>query len=80
MWHTIHMKRTNVVLDEAILEEATRAMGTRTYSAAINQALEEAIRVRKIRGLSAFFGKGLWQGNLAEMREDRPAAKHTVVK
>lgn len=55
-------------------------MGTRTYSAAINQALEEAIRVRKIRGLSAFFGKGLWQGNLAEMREDRPAAKHTVVK
>ena len=70
--HTIHMKRTNVVLADDVLEEATRVLGVKTYSAAINMALEEAIRVKKIRNMAALFGTDLWQGNLAEMREDAP--------
>ena len=65
------MKRTNVVLDEEVLAEATRVMGAKTYSAAINEALSEAIRTRKIRTLRSTFGKGLWEGDLSEMREDR---------
>ena len=32
----------------------------------------EAIRVRKIQSLRSFFGQGLWQGDLPQMREDRP--------
>ena len=66
------MKRTNVVLSDEILQEATRVLGVKTYSAAINMALEEAIRVKKIRNMAALFGSDLWQGNLAEMREDAP--------
>jgi hypothetical protein len=66
------MKRTNLVLDEAILKEATRILGAKTYSSAVNQAMEEVIRIRKIQGLPHFFGQGLWHGNLAQMREDRP--------
>lgn len=73
MSHTIHMKRTNVVLNEELLKEATQVLGAKTYSAAINLALEEAVRVKKIRNMAALFGSGLWQGDLAEMREDRPA-------
>jgi hypothetical protein len=38
-------------------------------------ALAEAVRRKKVEGLAEFFGKGLWQGNLAEMREDRPRRK-----
>ncbi len=72
--HTIHMKRTNVVLNDEVLEEATRVLGVKTYSAAINMALEEAIRVKKIRNMAALFGSDLWQGNLAEMRDDAPIA------
>lgn len=68
--YPIHMKRTNLVLDEQILEEATRVLGARTYSAAVNGALAELLRVRKIQSLSGFFGRGLWKGNLAQMRED----------
>ncbi len=71
MGHTIHMKRTKVVLDEHALDEAVRVLGVKTYSAAINQALEEVVRVRKIQGIAGFFGRDLWQGDLAEMREDR---------
>lgn len=64
------MKRTNVVLDEEVLAEATRVMGAKTYSAAINEALSEAIRTRKVRALRSTFGMGLWEGDLSEMRED----------
>ena len=66
------MKRTNLVLDDALLEEATRVLGTRTYSAAVNQALAEVLRIRKVQRLSDFFGHGLWEGDLEEMRQDSP--------
>ena len=69
--YTIHMKRTNLVLDPHLLEEAIRVFGTKTYSAAVNAALKEVLRVRHIQSLPQFFGSGLWEGNLAEMREDR---------
>jgi Arc/MetJ family transcription regulator len=65
------MKRTNLVLDARLLDEARRVLGTRTYSATVNQALEEITRVKKVQGLASFFGKGLWNGDLSEMREDR---------
>ena len=65
------MKRTNLVLDENILEEAVRVLGVKTYSAAVNLALEEAIRIKKLTSLREFFGHGLWEGDLSKMREDR---------
>ena len=38
------MRRTNLVLDDQLLEQATRVLGAKTYSAAVNTALEEVIR------------------------------------
>ena len=64
------MKRTNVVLDEELLDEAVRVLGRKTYSATINLALKEAIRIHNFQELGKHFGKGLWIGDLAEMRED----------
>ena len=72
------MVRTNLVLDRELLEQATRALGVKTYSAAVNTALAEALRVRKIQGLSRFFGQGLWEGDLSAMREDRPRRRPRV--
>ena len=66
------MKRTNLVLDENLLETATWLLGAKTYSATVNKALEEAIKLAKIRQLGAFIGKAVWDGNLSEMREDAP--------
>lgn len=66
------MKRTNLVLDEQLLEEAVRVLAAKTYSAAVNTALEEVIRLRKIQSIPKFFGSDLWEGELAEMRRDRP--------
>ena len=71
--HTIHMKRTNLVLNEALLEEATRLSGERTYSRAVERALEDFVRRAKARRILELSGSGLWQGDLSVVREDRPA-------
>lgn len=66
------MKRANLVLDEHLLEEARKLLGAKTYSETVNKALDEAVRIVKIRSIPEYFGKGLWKGDLSEMREDRP--------
>jgi post-segregation antitoxin (ccd killing protein) len=38
------MKRTNVILDEELLERARRVTGEKTYSATITKALEKVVR------------------------------------
>ncbi len=69
------MKRTNLVLDERILEEATRLSGEKTYSAAVMRALEEFVRRVKARQILDLRGSGLWEGELGAMRRDRGARK-----
>jgi len=65
------MKRTNLVLDEGLLEEATRLSGERTYSRTVERALEEFVRRAKARKILQLAGSGLWEGDLAVVREDR---------
>jgi Arc/MetJ family transcription regulator len=66
------MKRTNLVLDERLLEEALVASGERTYSAAVTRALEELVKRSRASRIFELGGSGLWEGNLAEMRRDPP--------
>lgn len=75
MTHTRCMKRTNVVLDEELLEEAQRLSGQKTYSGTIELALRELVRRAKARQILALRGSGAWQGDLGEMRRDAPAAR-----
>jgi Arc/MetJ family transcription regulator len=67
----MHMKRTNLVLDELLLEEATRLGGERTYSRTVERALREFVARAKARQILDLAGSGLWHGNLAEVREDK---------
>ena len=64
------MKRTNVVLDEDLLEEAVRVSGERTYARTIERALEEMVRRAKAQGIDQLAGAGLWVGDLSDMRGD----------
>jgi len=67
----IHMKRTNLVLDEEVLTEAQRLSGERTYSATVMRALEDYVRRAKARRILELRGSGVWEGDLTEMRQDR---------
>ena len=73
--YTVRMKRTNLVLDEALLVEATRLGGERTYSATVNRALEDFVRRIRARRILELRGSGAWEDDLAEMRADRPRRK-----
>ena len=65
------MKRTNLVLDELLLEEATRLSGERTYSRTVERALQDFVRRAKARRVLELAGSGLWEGDLATVREDQ---------
>lgn len=69
------MKRTNVVLNEQLLEEATRLSGERTYSRTIERALEDFVRRIKARRILELAGSGLWEGDLSEMRKDQQGSR-----
>lgn len=65
------MKRTNLVLNGDLLEEATRLSGERTYSRTVERALEDFVRRARARRILELAGSGLWEGDLTEVREDR---------
>jgi Arc/MetJ family transcription regulator len=64
------MKRTNLVLDEALLEEAVRLTGERTYSRTVERALTELVRRARAGRILELAGAGGWNGDLAAMRGD----------
>lgn len=67
----MRMKRTNLVLDETLLEEATRLSGERTYSRAVERALRDFVQRARARQILELAGSGLWKGDLSSVREDR---------
>jgi Arc/MetJ family transcription regulator len=48
---------TNLLLDDALVEEAKKLGGHRTKRAAVNEALAEYVARRKQRGILELFGK-----------------------
>jgi hypothetical protein len=68
------MKRTNVILDEELLEKARRASGEKTYSSAITKALEEYVQRHDFWEAYKEFEKEVqkgdffWPGYLEELR------------
>jgi Arc/MetJ family transcription regulator len=62
------MKRTNLVLDEALLEEAVRVSGERTYSRTVERALSEFVRRARAGKILELAGSGAWEGDLGVMR------------
>ena len=64
------MKRTNLVLNERLLEEVVRVSGERTYSKAVERALDDFVRRARAQKILELAGSGLWQGDLSEMRAD----------
>ena len=75
---SVCMKRTNVVIDEDLLEEAVRVSGE-LYVLAHHRARPAGIvRRAKARAIDQLAGSGLWQGDLGEMRGDgAPVVRET---
>lgn len=62
--------RTNVVIDDRLMERAMRASGSRTKRAAVESGLRLLVQVKSQEKLRALKGRIAWEGNLEEMRRD----------
>ncbi|OHD67545.1 MAG: hypothetical protein A2W19_01595 [Spirochaetes bacterium RBG_16_49_21] len=49
--------KTTINIDDALLEEAMKASGSKTKTRAIEQGLKELIAIHRRRELAALFGK-----------------------
>lgn len=65
------MKRTNVVLDEKLIEEAKKLSGLRYTREVIHEAVRIFVKNRRRKRILELAGTVQWDGDLAAMRQDR---------
>ena len=63
--------RTNVVIDDKLMESALKTSGLRTKKDAIEEGLKLLVQIKRQERIKGFRGKLKWTGNLSEMRLDR---------
>jgi len=63
--------RTNVVLDEELIDEARKLTGIRTKKEVIHEALRALIRLQRQSQVRALRGKLHWEGDLDASRQSR---------
>jgi Arc/MetJ family transcription regulator len=68
--HTVCM-RTNIEINDELMETALRESGLRTKRAAVEEGLRLLIERHRRKKLIDAFGKYPWEGDLAEMRRWR---------
>ena len=65
------MKRTNIVLDDKLIEEGMKVTGIKTQRALIDHALRELLRDEAQTEILKLKGNVEWNGNLDEWRRGR---------
>jgi Arc/MetJ family transcription regulator len=63
--------RTNIEIDDALMEQAQKASGNRSKKQTVEQALRLMVKLRGQQEVREAFGKYRWRGNLARSRKGR---------
>ena len=66
--------RTNIVIDDELIEQAMKATGLPTKKAVVEAGLQLLIQVKAQTGVRRLRGKVKWRGNLDELRSTRVPA------
>lgn len=62
------MRRTNIEIDEAKLEQVKALTGATTIKDAVDKAFQELIRIDRQRKVLSHRGMGGWEGDIDQMR------------
>jgi Arc/MetJ family transcription regulator len=62
--------RTNIELDDKLIDQAMRATGASTKKAAVEAGLKLLVNTHAQGAMRRFRGKVKWDGNLDESRRD----------
>jgi Arc/MetJ family transcription regulator len=65
------MKRTNIVIDETLVERAKSLTGIRTAREVVDFALRELVKRTRLQDLLDLRGRVEWEGDLKKMRRKR---------
>ena len=63
--------RTNIVLDDKLIQRAKKLTGIKTKREVVHEALKLLILLKEQPEIRAWRGKFPWDGNLDEQRESR---------
>lgn len=63
--------RTNIEIDESLINEAMKASGLTTKKATVEEGLRLIISLKKQEGIKSLRGKVKWEGDLDKMRTDQ---------
>jgi Arc/MetJ family transcription regulator len=63
--------RTNIVIDDDLMDQALKATGVKTKKEAVELGLKTLIRLKKQAEIRKYRGKLPWTGDLAELRAGR---------
>ncbi len=62
--------RTNIVVDDQLMEQALELSGLKTKKQAVEEGLRLLIAMKKQESIRQFRGKLAWQGDLDVMRNN----------
>ena len=63
--------RTNVVINDDLMDSALKVSGIKTKKEAIEEGLRLLVQMKNQEKIKGFRGKLKWTGSLEEMRTDR---------
>lgn len=66
-----HIMRTNIVIDDKLMEETLRLTGLKTKREAVELGLRTVLRLKQQETIRQFRGKLAWDGDLDAMRMDK---------
>ncbi|MCK6620987.1 MAG: type II toxin-antitoxin system VapB family antitoxin [Calditrichaceae bacterium] len=62
--------RTNIIIDDQLMQDALRLGGFKTKKEAVEEALRLLIRLKQQEQIREYRGKLHWEGDLEGMRTD----------
>ena len=62
--------RTNIVIDDQLMQDTLRATGLKTKREAVELGLRTLLRLQQQEAIRRFRGKLRWEGDLEAMRAD----------
>jgi Arc/MetJ family transcription regulator len=71
MVYIIPMGRTNIVINDQLIRQARKLTRLKTKRQIVDKALELLVRTETRKGILAYFGTDIWQGDLKASRRNR---------
>lgn len=66
----VHIMRTNIVIDDKLMQDTLRVTGLRSKREVVELGLQTLLRLSEQEQIKRFRGKLNWQGDLEAMRRD----------